>query len=246
LLLAAVAWPALAWCGPTRAQPKAPAGKTLRIGIISTVRSDAPTAGNKLFTGTLRDLGWVEGRNVVYDRVYAEGDFSRLPALAAELVARKPDLVYSSNGPPAIAVHAKTRTIPIVFSSMLDPIGAGVVQSLARPGGNVTGVANIGPELAAKRMQILREALPRMQRVGVLVTSGQLSAQGLRAVEQTVGAMVKAIPAKADTAAELDAAFSLLAENRVEALLLLQTALFMTERKRVLELAAKHRLPVMG
>ena len=195
---------------------------------------------------TLRELGWVEGRNVVYDRVYAEGDFSRLPALAAELVARKPDLVYTVNNPTALAAHGKTRTIPIVFSSVLDPVSTGLVQSLARPGGNVTGVANIGPELAAKRMQILRGAFPKMQRVGVLMISTQQSARALKAVEQTVGTTVRVIPATANTAAELDAAFSLIAESRAEALLLLQTAQFMTERKRVLELAAKHRLPVMG
>ena len=209
-------------------------------------RASGPRTYSKLFMQTMHELGWAEGRNVVYDRVYAEGDFARLPALAAELVARSPDLVYANNNPPALAVFGKTRTIPIVFSAALDPIGAGLVQSLARPGGNVTGVANIGPELGAKRMQILREAFPKMQRVGVLGISTQLSARALKAVEQTVGTTVRVIPATANTAAELDAAFSLLAENRAEALLLLQTAQFMTERKRVLELAAKHRLPVMG
>ena len=246
LLLAAAAWPALAWLGVARAQPKVAAGKPVRVGILTTARSSGPQTYSKLFAQTLRELGWIEGQNVIYDRVYAEGDFSRLPALAAELVARKPDLVYTVNNPTALAAHGKTRTIPIVFSSVLDPVSTGLVQSLARPGGNVTGVANIGPELAAKRMQILRGAFPKMQRVGVLMISTQLSARALKAVEQTVGTTVRVIPATANTAAELDAAFSLIAESRAEALLLLQTAQFMTERKRVLELAAKHRLPVMG
>lgn len=249
-LVAAAAWPALAWFGVARAQSKAQTGKTMRVGMLSAGRTSGPQTYSKLFVETLRELGWVEGRNVVYDRVFSEGDFSLLPALAADLVARKPDLVYANNNPTALAAHGKTRTIPIIFSAALDPIGAGLVQSLARPGGNATGVANIGPELAAKRMQVLRDAFPKIQRVGVLMTStGRArgtSAEGLKAVEETVGATVKVIPAKANTAAELDAAFSLLVENRVEAVLLTQTALFMTERKRVLELAAKHRMPVMG
>jgi putative ABC transport system substrate-binding protein len=240
------AWPALAWAGAARAQSKVPSGKTVRVGILSTGRMSGPQTGLKLFAETMRDLGWVEGRNVVYDRAFAEGDFSRLPALAAELAARNPDLVYTVNNPSAVAAHGKTRTIPIVFSAVLDPVTAGLVQSLARPGGNVTGVANMGPELAAKRMQILREALPKVQRVGVLMISTQQSGQALKSVEKMVGAAMRVIPAKADTAAELDGAFSYFAENRVEALLLLQTAQFMTERKRVLDLAAKHRLPVMG
>ena len=246
LLLAAAAWPALAWLGVARAQSKGPSGKPVRVGILRAGRASAPQTYPKLFMQTLRELGWVEGRNVVYDRVYAEGDFARLPALAAELVARSPDLVYANNNPAALAVFRKTRTIPIVFSAVLDPIDAGLVQSLARPGGNVTGVANIGPELAAKRMQILREAFPKIQRAGVLMITGGTSARALKAVEQTVGTTVRVIPAAANTAAELDAGFSLLVEQRAEAVLLLQTALFMTERKRVLDLAMKHRLPVMG
>ena len=235
--------PASGWA---RAQSKGPSGKPVRVGILTTGRASGPQTYSKLFMQTLRELGWAEGRNVVYDRVYAEGDFARLPALAAELVARAPDLVYTTNNPPALAIFGKTRTIPIVFSTVLDPIGAGLVQSLARPGGNVTGVANIGPELAAKRMQILREAFPKMQRVGVLMITSRTSARGLKAVEQTIGTTVRVIPAVANTAAELDAGFSLLVEQRAEAVLLLQTALFMTERKRVLDLAMKHRLPVMG
>ncbi|MGQ0524837.1 MAG: ABC transporter substrate-binding protein [Betaproteobacteria bacterium] len=251
LLITGTIWPLLACVGAAHAQSKAPGGKPVRVGMLSAGRVSGPQIYPKLFVETLRELGWVEGRNVVYDRVFAEGDFSRLPALAADLVARKPDLVYANNNPTALAAHGKTRTIPIVFSSALDPIGAGLVQGLARPGGNATGVANIGPELAAKRMQVLRDVFPTIQRVGVLITSTGRSPQGtsdrgLKAVEETVGATVKVIPAKANTAAELDAAFSLLAENRVEAVLLTQTALFMTERKRVLELTTKHRLPVMG
>lgn len=150
LLLAAATWPILGWASVVRAQPKGSAARSVRVGILRT-DSAKESISAMVFIDAMRDLGWVEGRNIIYDRVYAGGDEKRLPALAAELVARRPDLIYVNTNPEASAVAAKTLTVPIVFSAANSP-DRGLVKSLARPGGNVTGIANIGWELGGKRM----------------------------------------------------------------------------------------------
>lgn len=114
------------------------------------------------------ELGWVERRDIIYDRVYAEADEKRLPALAAELVARRPDLIYVQTNRETLAALAATRTIPIVFGAASDPVETGLVKSLEPPGGNVTGVVALGPEFGSKRMQFLKGAVPMISRVGVL------------------------------------------------------------------------------
>ena len=230
-----------------RAQPTKPGAKPVRVGILSTGRSTAPTGSIKLFVATMGDLGWVEGRSIIYDRVYAEGDEKRLPALAAELVARRPDLIYVATNPETLAALAATRTIPIVFSSVIEPVESGVVKSLARPGGNATGVTNFGPETSSKGMQLLKEAVPKIGRVGVLMKPGLASqTRTLKLIELVAGAGVRVIPAMANAPEELDAAFAILAENRVQALVLASVAFFNQERKRILEFAAKKRIPVIA
>ena len=228
-----------------REQPAKPRAKPVRVGILSSVGSAGPQMGVKPFVATMGELGWVEGRNIIYDRVYAEGDEKRLPALAAELVARRPDLIYVVTTPETLAALAATRTIPIVFSSMNDPVEFGIVKSLARPGGNVTGVVILGPETGSKRMQLLKEAVPKIGRVSVLMKPGSASqTRELKLTEQAAGAGVKVIPAMANAPEELDAAFAFLAKNRVQALVLAQVGFFTQERKRILGFAAKQRIPV--
>jgi hypothetical protein len=124
----------------------------------------AKTETDKQFIAAMREQGWIEGRNIVYDRMYADDDFARLPSLAAALVARGPDLIHTSSNLPTLAALAKTRSIPIVFSASNDPVENGIVKSLAHSGGNVTGVANIGFELGGKRLQLLKQALPKVSR----------------------------------------------------------------------------------
>ena len=229
------------------AQPAKPGAKPVRVGILSTVVSAGPQIGVKLFVATLGELGWVEGRNIVYDRVYAEGDEKRLPALAAELVARRPDLIYVMTNAETFAAAAATRTIPVVCSGMNDPVEFGIVKSLARPGGNVTGVVTLGPETGSKRMQLLKEAVPKIGRVGVLMKPGLVSqTRELKLIEQAAGAGVKVFPAMANAPEELDAAFAFLAKNRVEGLVVAQVAFFIRERKRILGFAAKQRIPVVA
>lgn len=238
----------LAALGPAlaQAQPAGRGGKPLRVAMLRSGRADQPNVLTKVFVDTMRDLGWMEGRNIVYDIRWAEGDDSRLPELAATLVARQPDLIYVGNNPQALAAFGKTRTIPVVFSSVTDPVNAGLVQSLARPGGNVTGIANIGWELGGRRMQLLKESLPNMSRVGVLMIPSTASSKEQELIKQSAGAGIRIVPAIARDAKDIDAAVGAFAEQRVEAWILTQTALFMSHRKRVLAHAEKQRMPVMG
>ena len=244
-LLFALAASPIAWA---RAQPAKPGGKPVRVGtLIFGIPSSDYSA--KPFVDALRELGWTEGRNVIYDSVHAEPGRGRehARAVAKELVARRPDLVWVRGNAAALAVFANTRTIPIVFAGVANPVENGLVQSLARPGGNVTGVANIGWELGGRRMQLLKEILPRIRRVGVLMGPDPLggSPEELKLIEQAAGTGVNAIPAIVKGNA-LETAFTLLAEKRVEAVLTCHITTFLRERKRVLDWAAKEKIPVIA
>jgi len=224
------------------------AGKPARVGILERTTQAKYRQLEKTFVDAMRELGWVEGRNVLYDRVYADDDVTRLSGLATALVKRAPDVVYTASGEPAQAAFASTRTIPIVLGSVSDPVESGYVQSLARPGGNVTGVTNFGTELGPKRLQLVKEALPKTARVGVLLQP--LTPSGpkeLKLIEQaSLPLGVTVTPASAKQAGELDAALASLAKNRVEALLTTHTQLFQLERKRILDFAARQRIPVIA
>jgi putative ABC transport system substrate-binding protein len=224
------------------------AGKPARVGILERTTAAKHRQFEKTFVDAMRELGWVEGRNVVYDRVFADDDVARLPGLAAALVKREPDVIFSITGEPSQAAFASTRKIPIVMGSFGDPVERGYVQSLARPGGNVTGILHVGSELGAKRLQILKQALPRITRVGVLVQpllAGSAREQKLIAQAAEI-LSVTVIPVMVREPKELDAAFASLAKIRVEALLTTHTQLFLTERRRIFDFAAKQRIPVIA
>jgi putative ABC transport system substrate-binding protein len=219
-----------------------------RIGIFATTSQAGYQLPEKSFVDAMRELGYAEGRNVVYDRAYANDDETRLPALAAALVGRNPDVIHVISNPTALAVAAETRTIPIVMGASADPVAVGLVKSLARPGGNVTGIANIGFELGPKRLQLAKEALPKISRVGVLVNA--LYPQSLREqelIEQaalTLGVAVSPLSVK--QAADLEPAFALGAKSRLEVVLTTHISPFLDLRKRVLEHAARQRIAVVG
>ncbi|OGA54553.1 MAG: hypothetical protein A3F74_22140 [Betaproteobacteria bacterium RIFCSPLOWO2_12_FULL_62_58] len=243
-MLGAAAWPVIGWFGLARAQPSSRAGKPIRVGILRANPPKSPRALDNVFVDALRELGWVEGRNIMYERIYADGDEARLPALAVELMARRPDLIYAHNNPEARAALAATRTIPVVFGAVNDPVNVGIVKSLARPGGNATGVATLGPETGGKRMQLLRETLPKISRVGVLMKP--TSESELKFIEQAAGAGVKLIPVRMNEPEGLAAAFAFFAENRAEAVLLAQVAFLVTEHRRIASLSMKQRIPVIA
>ena len=236
------------YAASTRGQTPERAGKPVRVGILAPT-SAAKQVSEKPFVDAMRELGWVEGRNIVYDRGYADDDEARLPALAVALVSRGSNVIYAFGNQATLAAFAATRTIPIVFGLVGDPIALGLIKTLPHPGGNVTGVANIGWELGGKRLQLLKQALPKISRVGVLVQSfHQDSLRELKLIEQAAATLrVTVVPVMAKESREIDGAFRSLAKGRAEALLTTHTYLFITnDRKHILALAAKQRLPVVG
>ena len=138
------------------------AGKVYRVGYLSVFSSSNPYPPSEAFWQGLHDLGWVEGKNIAIEWRFAEGNARRLPDLAAELVRLRVDLIFAETTPAARAVKQATTTIPIVFSPIADPIGSGLVANLARPGGNITGITFMAPELGGKRLELLKQAVPWM------------------------------------------------------------------------------------
>lgn len=236
------------YAASTRAQTLDRAGKSVRVGILAP-SSASKEQSEKPFVDAMRELGWVEGRNIAYDRVYADDDQARLPAHAAALVRRAPNVIYAFGNQAALTAFAATRTIPIIFAAISGPVEIGLVESLARPGGNVTGTANIGWELGGKRLQLLKQALPKIVRVGVMVQPTHSdSTQELKLIEEAARILhVTVVPVMAKEAKDIDGAFVSLAKGNAEALLTTHTYFFITdERKHILALAAKQRLPVIG
>jgi putative ABC transport system substrate-binding protein len=226
------------------------AAKIARIGLLAGNLAASPHL-RETFRQGLRDLGYVESRNVVIEYRDAEGKPERFPALAAELVALKVDVIVAAGGTlAALAAKQATRTLPIVFIGAADPVADGLVTSLARPGGNVTGLSTLGPELVGKRLELLTQAIPGVSRIAVLWQPG---GQG----ERTDKDMLKA----ADVAAwalgvrlqfveargpdDFDRAFSDMTRARASALTVWGSAMFFSERRRLVDLAAKNRLPAV-
>jgi putative ABC transport system substrate-binding protein len=225
------------------------AAKSARIGYLAGNLAANPPQ-HEAFRQGLRDLGYVEDRNLVIEYRSAEGKFERLPALAAELVALKVDVIVTSETPAALAAKQATRTIPIVFSFAVDPVTSGLVASLARPGGNVTGLATLLPELVGKRLEQLTQAVPGVSRVAVLWQPGsqveRTEKDVLKRAEvaaRAVGVRLQFVEARGPET--FDRAFSDMTSARVGALTVLGSAMFFNERRRLVDLAAKNRLPAV-
>jgi len=223
------------------------AGKVPRIGFLGvTSPSDRPSHLDA-FRQRLRELGWVEGQNIVIDYRYAEGRVDRLPDLAAELVQLKVDLIVASAGTQAAtAAKNATETIPIVMIYVRDPVGTGLIASLARPGGNVTGVSgSAGLELFAKQLELLKETVPKIRRVAILSNPDnayhQLAIQEVNVAARSLGVQLQLLEARGPN--EFDGAFAAMAKERVGALLVLSDAIFGSHRTRLADLAARSRLP---
>jgi len=226
-----------------------PAAKIARIGYLSPNLAFSPHT-HEAFRQGLRDLGYVEGRNLVIEYRDAEGKFERLPALAAELVALKVDVIVAPNTVAALAAKQATRTLPIVFAVAADPVTSGFVTSLARPGGNVTGLSLLAPELVGKWLDLLKQAVPGVSRVAVLWEPGAVGERTdrdmLKAAEVAARALrVRLQFVEARGPADIDRAFSDMTRARVGALTVLGSTMFGTERRHLVDLAAKHRLPAV-
>jgi putative ABC transport system substrate-binding protein len=223
--------------------------KIPRVGFLASSLALTPQL-LEAFRQGLRDLGYVEGRNLVIEIRDAEGRFERFPALAAELVALEVDVIMAGSTPHVLAANRATRTTPIVFAAVGDPVGGGLVTSLARPGGNVTGLSNLSPELAGKRLGLLKQAVPGVTRVAVLWHpvggGGRISKYQLKeadAAALALGVRVQFVEAKGP--ADIDKAFADMTTARAGALCVLTGPMFFGERKRLVDLAAKNRLPAM-
>src|SRR5882724_7487037 len=225
------------------------AAKVARVGYLAFNRAASPHL-TEAFRQGLRDLGYVEGRNVVIEYRDAEGKPERLPALAAELVALKVDVILAAGEPHALAAKQATKTIPIVFTVAADPVASGLVTSLARPGGNVTGLSSVGPDLVGKRLEQLKQAVPGVSRVAVLWQPGAADERtekdllkGAEVAARALGVRLQFVEARGP--ADIDRAFSDMTRARAGALNVLGSAMFFNERRRLVDLAAKHRLPAV-
>ena len=231
---------------PHVADPQQPA-KVFRIGYLSG--SSPATLKHHVagFQDGLRELGWVEGRNLIIEYRWAEGSTARLPVLAAELVRLNVDLIVASSTPGAQAAKHATREIPIVFAMVSDPIASGLVASLAHPGGNVTGWSNILPEMSGKLLELLKEAMPGASRIAVLYDPANpgkaLELKELQAAARVLGVTLH--PLEVPSPKEIEAAFSAMTRRRPDALITFVDAVTLPHRQRIVELAAKSRLPAI-
>ena len=193
--------------------------------------------------------GWIEGKNLIVDYRYFEGHAERMPALAAELVALKPDLLIATGPQAAVALKSATATIPIVFVAVADPVGLGLVQSLSRPGGNITGLATFVPgDFVAKRIEILRELVPGASKIALLVNPGNpihrlILAEEIPSTARNLGVALPIV--EATTAEELDIAFASAAAQHADAMIVFGDTLTVSNAPRVVALAAKHHLPAI-
>ena len=225
-------------------------GKVWRVGFLSQRHVDFVDADSYYgpFTQGMRELGYVVGKNLVIEWRSAEGDASRLPELAAELVRLKVDVLALAGTPAAIAAQKATTAIPIVMIGVGDPVGNGLVKSLARPGGNSTALSNMMAELGPKLLEILHSMVPRLKRVAVLVNPSNSSIaiflKNIQTAAQKIG--VEIHPVEASTPGEITSAFALMTRQNVEALIVPREALFTQQKTQIVELAAKHRLPSIG
>jgi putative ABC transport system substrate-binding protein len=217
-------------------------GKVWRIGILFGTRRPASTATHPFAAG-LRDLGYVEGKNVTLEWRFAEERLDRLPALAVELVKLNPDVIVAANTAASRAAQKATATIPIVMLSVGDPVGAGLVDSLARPGRNITGLSMVSSDLGLKWFEIARSLVPNLERVGVLLNSGNPAYRATLEGVWTAARPAKMLvfPVEANSAAEFERAFEQLKRAGVGALVVQPDELF--TNRRVAELAMKMRLP---
>ena len=225
------------------------ADKVRRIGYLSTPTRASVEHILDVFLRKLRDLGWVEGQNLIIEYRWAEGDVARLPDLAAELARRKVDVIVAPAASAALAAKNATSSIPIVMVFPSDPVERGLVASLARPGGNITGTTlSPGQDIFGKRLQILKEAIPRASRVAILWNPEDPAfAVQLKEVEATgrsMGLRLQHVEARGPQ--ELDGAFAAMARERADALLIAGGSTSIVYRKRIADLALKGRLPAIS
>ncbi|HUQ75441.1 MAG TPA: ABC transporter substrate-binding protein [Burkholderiales bacterium] len=222
--------------------------KLARIGFLSTFSRDAGAQRYGAFLAGMRDQGYVQGRDFLVEERYGDGDYGRISEFADELVRLKVDVIVAAPSPAIRAAQKATTRIPIVFPVTGDPVAGGFVQSLARPGGNITGLSNNSLESVGKALELVHEILPKAARVAVLADLGSSTQpQLLKSVEQAgkqIGLQVIAVPVR--NKADIEPAFERLKSTNAEALLVTLAPVFSEERRRIAELAMRHRLIAVG
>jgi len=233
----------LAPCASAGAQER---GKIPRVGLLRPGSPPDPYV-DALRRG-LRELGYVEGRSIALEYRWAEGKQARLPALASELVELKVDVIVTQGESMTRPVKKFTGVIPIVMATSGDPVGAGLIASLAHPGGNITGLSSVSADISGKRLQLLKEAAPKVVRVAMFynpgIVSGVLELKNSQAIAPQLGMAIQALEVR--TAGDLGPAFDAIGRERADALIVQGDPFTMTQRSRILELAGKRRLPVMS
>jgi putative ABC transport system substrate-binding protein len=221
-------------------------GKIFRIGFLDNSTASGSAVLVDAFRDELRKLGWIEGKNIAIEYRFAEQKFESLPELAADLVRLKVDVIVAASTGSALAAKSATTTVPIVMTNAGDPVGSGLVASLARPGGNVTGLASLSPELNSKRLEILKDAVPKLARVGFLWAAGasDLQLKELRPAAVALKLKLEEIDTQPD-AKGLESAFQTAKQKQVNAIMTVTSRQFFAERKRIVELAGKYGLPAI-
>jgi len=221
--------------------------KVARIGLLEASSASSSAKLREALIRGLRELGYMEGKNIIIEERWAEGNYERLPGLAAELVQMKMDVIVAGSTPAIQAAQRATTTIPIVMVRVGDPVGSGLVASLSRPGRNVTGLSNMSAEVASKYLELLRAAVPKLSRVTVLVNpANPLHSDLLKRVQATEKTnSVTISPVEASTASQIEAAFAAMTRERAGAVIVLPDPFFSSQARRIAGLAAQQRLPTM-
>jgi len=234
----AAAWPLVA----RAQQPAMPV-----IGYLNSRSRDTDTPFLAAFHRGLNETGYVEGQNVAIEYRWAEGQYDQLPVLATDLVRRRVTVMAATSTPAALAAKAATSAIPIVFTTAADPIAVGLVDSLSRPSGNVTGVNSYLSDLGAKRLELLRQLVPTAALIGMLVNpnypDAESQAKDVKEAARTLGQQVHVV--NADSEGDLDRAFATFIELKADALLVSLDSFFLSRREQLVALAARHKIPVM-
>ncbi len=224
-------------------QPK----KVHRIGYIASTTTDRRSTNTTAFRERLRELGYIEAQNIVIEYRYTEGKPNRAPALAADLVRLKVDVIFANSAVVALAAKNATRTIPIVFNSQAEPVASGLVDSLARPGGNITGFTTIAAVLAGKRMELLKEIIPKLSRVAIMWElnnpGSEESWKESQLPARQLGLQIHSI--EVSSAEDFEIAFSKASKSGSGALAVTLSGLFSSHQKQIVSLATKRRIPTM-
>ena len=223
-----------------------PTGKIYRIGFLSPSTSADPSILDAFREG-LREFGYVEGRNIAIASRWAEGKYDRLPGLAAQLVGLKVDIIVATAVPAIRAAKEATRTIPIIMAVVVDPMATGLVASLARPGGNITGLSSMAPEVTGKQLEMLKEVVPKASLVAVLWNPANAgNAPQVRQAQAAARALgVRLQPLEARGPSEIDSAFATMTSEQAGAVIVLVDAMLLDHRTQIADLAARRRLPAV-